>query len=182
MNTTNRAILVVALAVLLAACVGGLSLVYDPDDLRDLIRSARRDEELEQLRRASARHIEAKEKAVKELIFQRCSLRETLVRWQELDREWLQEVERDWPGLVPGILEGHRWNRRDRSEVDFYYECITWRAKGLLLDRPEEAAAVLCRLEKEYQQLRTCQQTSSAISIGRDQKPEVRSQKSKLSH
>jgi hypothetical protein len=45
--------------------------------------------------------------------------------------------------------------------VERHYQYITTRVKRLLDDRPEEAAAVLRRVEKDYQQLQTNTQTPS---------------------
>jgi hypothetical protein len=147
MNTTIRPALVVAFAVLLGACVSGLYFVYDPDDLRVLIRSVRRGEELDQLRRAASRRLESKEQAVQELISQRCTLREALARLQELDREWLQELERDWPDCT---REMRKYLSQIWSDPEYHYGQIADMVKDLLSDRPQDKATVLRRLEKDY--------------------------------
>jgi hypothetical protein len=59
---------------------------------------------------------------------------------------------------------------REWCDAKKYYRCITWIVRRLLRDRPEEAAAVLCRLEKDYQQLRAGRQMPSTISTERTER------------
>jgi hypothetical protein len=49
--------------------------------------------------------------------------------------------------------------------VEGHYQYIIARVESLLDDRPEEAAAVLRRLEKDYQQLQTSTQTTSTAPM-----------------
>jgi hypothetical protein len=112
-----------------------------------MVREVRRREELQQWRRDTLRFTEARVEVVRELIAQRRSLKEALTRLQELDRErsdFIAKSSKTYEGYSPHMEE--------------HYQYIIAIAKGLLKDRPEEAAVVLCRLEKEYQQLQAGRQ------------------------
>jgi hypothetical protein len=158
MNTLIRSVTVVTVAVLLAVCVFGLCFAFDPTEWQKYIRAIRQREQLQQFQRAMSRHVEAKEHVLREVIAQRCSLGRGIARWQELDREWLQEVEREWPDAAIGfrLMRRQAW-----TDPAHYFHCFTRRATEQLRDRPEEAAAVLRRLEEEYEQLRAGRQAPS---------------------
>ena len=95
------------------------------------------------------------------MIAQRCSLREALARFQELDREF----DRDWPDSFSkqSEIRARKWP----SEVERHYQYIIAVVEDLLCGRPEEAAAVLRRLDKDYQQLQTNAQTPSTAPMER---------------
>lgn len=151
MNAPIRPVIIVVIAFLLAVCVFGLHFACDSAGLRIFIQEDGRTEELKQFRRSFFCHFEAKDHVVRNVIAQQCSLSEALAKWKDLDREWLQEVGRNWPNSYPGMAGV---NHQIASDADFCFQRFIWRVEGLLGDRPEEAAAVLGRLEKEYQQLR----------------------------
>jgi hypothetical protein len=153
MNALIRPALLVAVVFLLAVCIFGLRFACDPADLRVLIRGVRRGQELGRLQYAANRHLESKYQyqLVRELIAQRCSLSEALGRLQELDREWLQELERDLPDCT---REMRKVLTQMFSDPEYYHVLITKMVESFLDDRPEEKEAVLYRLEKDYQQFR----------------------------
>lgn len=161
MNAQIRSAFVVAVVFLVVVYSFAAPLVGDPAGLRELIRGLRRGEELQQFQRITTRHFKAKEHVVREVIAQRCSLSKALARLQELDYEWIEELERDWPDSAIGISEGlqQKW-----SDTDHYYRSITALAEELLGSRSDEAAAVLRRLGKEYQRLQASRQPSSIAS------------------
>jgi len=70
-----------------------------------------------------------------------------------------QELDREWPDSLPKLSEirALKWP----SEVEGHYQYIIAIVEELLRGRPEEAAAVLRRLDKDYQQLQTSTQTPS---------------------
>jgi hypothetical protein len=142
MNAVLRQAIVVLVVVLLAVCVFGLRSGYNSTHLRQIIREAYLNEELEQSRGTIFRRIDAREETVRELIAQRCRLRQALARFQELDGEW------------PEHFAGLSWRHgRTWSDEEKNYQYIVALVKSLLEDQPEEAAAILRRLEKDYQQL-----------------------------
>ena len=132
--------------------------------LRSLLREARQREELQQAQQATLRRVESKEQVVRDVIAQRCSLREALARFQELDRE----LDRLWPDSFPkqSEMRARQWS----SEVEGHYQYMIVMVKALLRGRPEEAAAILSRLEKDYQQLQTNTQTPSTAPMERTER------------
>lgn len=164
MNAPIRSALVVAVAFLLAVCLFGLRFACDSSELRKLIQEDRRREQLQQIQREQSRYYESRERIVNELIAQRCSPSEALARWEKLDFEYLQRVERECPGYDIGTSLTYQLAR---SDADYFFRTITKQAAELLSDRPEEAASLLRRLEKEYQQLRASRQTSPAAPVER---------------
>jgi hypothetical protein len=152
MNLLIRHTVVVVIFVPLAVCIFGLSFACDSTDLRSMVREVRRREGLQQWRRDTFRFIEARQEVVRELIAQRRSLKEALTRLQELDRE-----------RSDFIAKLSKTYGRDLSHIEEHYQYIIAIAKDLLEDRPEEAAFVLRRLEKEYQQLRVGRHRPSAM-------------------
>jgi hypothetical protein len=157
MNALIRLATAVGMVCLLAVCIFGLRFACDPADLRQLIRGVRRGQELGRLRYAANRHLESKYQyqLVRELIAQGCSLSEALARLEELDREWLQELERDWPDCTREMRE---FLTQVYSDPEHYHGLITNMVEGFLDDRPEEKEAALYRLKKDYQQLRASRQ------------------------
>jgi|GEM_PF-6750951 hypothetical protein len=157
MNTPIRSALLIATVLLLAVGILGIRFVGDPADLRMLLQAERRHQQLQRFKQVVDHRIEAKDALVREVIAQRCKLSEALTRCQEIDREWLLELERDWPNAFIGEAEMHRVAC---SDADCYFHSISWRVEYLLRNRPREAAIILHRLEKEYQQLQTSQQAT----------------------
>ncbi len=156
MNALLRtAVAAVALAAL-PVCVFGLRLASDPAGLvglRDMMRAAYRDEELQGLRQATFRRLASQRRVVQEVIARRRSLGEALAAFRDLEREWpdyLEVSRRAWP-----------------SEEERHYQCITGMAQSLLGERPAEAAAALRRLEQEYRQLRAGRPAVSATPLRR---------------
>ncbi|HEY7422646.1 MAG TPA: hypothetical protein VH682_00165 [Gemmataceae bacterium] len=154
MNALIR--LAVAVAVVLPlAVLGCFGFRFACHPLGRLLRAVHHAEMLQQEQQATLRRFESKEQVVREMIAQRCSLQEALTRLQEVDREFARE----WPASFAKLSEirARQWP----SEVEGHYQYIIEIVQGLLDDRPEEAAAVLRRLEKDYQQLQTSMQTPS---------------------
>jgi hypothetical protein len=54
--------------------------------------------------------------------------------------------------------------------MEEHYQYIIAIAKGLLKDRPEEAAVVLCRLQREYQQLQAGRNVPSVMLTKRPER------------
>ena len=154
MNALIRPAFVVAVVLPLTVlgCFG-LRFACNPEALRSLLREVRYREELQQAQQATLRRVESKEQVVRDVIAQRCSLKEALTRFQELDAEF----DRDWPDAFSKQSEIRAW--RWASEVERHYQYILARVEDHLRDRPEETAAVLRRLEKDYQQLQAAKQT-----------------------
>jgi hypothetical protein len=152
MNAVLRSAIVVLVVVLLTVCVSGLRFGCNSTDLRQIIREAYLNEDLEQSRGAIFRRIDAREQTVRELIAQRCRLSQALTRFQELDGEWPEH-----------FAELSRRHGRTWSDAEKNYQYIVALVKSLLQDQPEEAAAILRRLEKDYQQLGAGRQEPSAM-------------------
>jgi hypothetical protein len=155
MNALLRLAVTVLALPLLAACVLGLRLASDPPGLvglRELMREARRDEELRRLERATFRREEARWQVVQELLAGRCGLGEALAAFRELDREWPDCVTPSSQALTGA------W----ASEEERHYWLLTKLVRGLLGERPAELAASLRRLEEDYRQLRAGRPPPSA--------------------
>lgn len=150
MNAPIRTALVATIVGLLAVCVFGLRFGCSPSAFQKEIR---RGENLERLKQATFRRVEARRQAVQEWIAQRYSLAETMQRFQEWEREWP-----DYSAIV----------RKTQTESDEkrYYRIIGSHVEAVLQGRPEELASALCRLEKDYQQLQAGGQTPSTASSG----------------
>jgi hypothetical protein len=133
--------------------VGFLSLrfAYSPGDFQEMIR---RNEELRRLHQAMLHRRQLMQQAAQAYIAQRCTLAETMQRWQESEQELGQEwpVYRDILRLPPQL-----------SGEERYYGGIMVQVETILRGQPEELAAVLRRLEKEYQQLRADRNRPSSI-------------------
>ena len=101
-----------------------------------------RAERLNQLREASFRRVEAKRQVVKEVIAGRRGLTEAIERFRDLDRQW--------PDIRTGIKKPElQW----MSEDEYDGRTVIDQVRQVLADRPDEAATVADRLEKELQQL-----------------------------
>jgi hypothetical protein len=101
-----------------------------------------RNEQLKQLHGASFRRLAAKWQIAKEVIAGRCSLAEALEQFRDLDLQW--------PDIRTGFTKPEDlW----MSEDEWDGRAVLEQVRQVLADRPDEAAAVAGRLEKELQQL-----------------------------
>ena len=141
MNPLIRTATIAIVVSVLAVCVVSLRFACTPADLSAIRSAIRRNEELEHLREATFRRLEARRRVVREVIDRRCTLAEALERFEELDQEWPDYREVDSRLRALGSRE---WS----------YRRILVIVEEILHDRPEEASAVLRRLEKEYQHQR----------------------------
>ena len=116
---------------------------WDPDRRDSMAETLARGEQLQQLREASYRRFGAKWQIAQEVIAGRRSLAEAVEQFRILNQQWppIPRPERIILGRL-GMSE-EEWDAR---EVLRFVELV-------LADRPEEAAAVIGRLEKELQQL-----------------------------
>jgi hypothetical protein len=135
MNPLIRTATIAIVVSVLAVCVVSLRFACSPADLSAI----RRSEELEQLQEATFRRLEARRRVVRELIDRRFTLAEALERFEELDQEWPDY--REVGPRIRALGSGEEWSYRHILAI----------VEEILHDRPEEAAAVLRRLEKEYQ-------------------------------
>jgi hypothetical protein len=162
MNALIHLAVVTVVLPLAVLCCFGFRFACSP--VGRLLNEANRREELQQGQQATLHRFESKEQVVRDVIAQRCSLREALARFQELDREF----DCDWPASFPkqSEMRARKWP----SEVEGHYQYIIAIVQGLLDDRPDEAAAVLRRLEKDYQQLQAGTQTPSTAPMERTER------------
>jgi hypothetical protein len=149
MTAMIRPVLVASFVGLLAAGLFALRFACSPADFREL----RRSEELEQRQRATARRIEARQQVVQELIAQRRTLAEAIAHFQEVDR--------DWPDYTAELPQRFGWEWVGEEKA---YRYILSTVQDLLHDRPEESAAVIGRLDKEYQQLQAGKRAPSVTT------------------
>jgi hypothetical protein len=156
-------VVTVALPLTVLGCFG-LRFAFNREELRSLLREVRLREELQQVQRATLHRGESKHQVVRDVIAQRCSLKEALARLEESDREYDCEC----PASFPKLSEIHA--RKWRSGVEGHYQYIIAMVQGLLDDQPEEAAAVLRRLEKDYLQFQTSTQTPSTAPMERTER------------
>ena len=160
MNALIRLAVVVTVVLPLAVlCCFGFRFACRP--VGRLLHEASRREALQQAEQATLRRGESKEQVVRDVIARRCSLSEALARLQESDAEF----DRDWPDSFSkqSEIRARIWP----SEVEGHYQYLIAIVQSLLDDRPEKAAAVLRRLEKDYQQLQTNTQTPSTATTKR---------------
>jgi hypothetical protein len=158
MNAPIRSLFVLAVLVPLAVAVVGLRWGLNALDLGQALRDARRLQELNQFLKGSIRHQEERKVLAEEVVAQRCSLQEALDQIQEMNREWLQEMEDRWPDLSRDLVAQYR---RDWLEPNWCYWRLTQEIKCQLCDWPEQADAVLRRLDEEHQQIQGGNQTPS---------------------
>jgi hypothetical protein len=123
-------------------CLSNFPHRWDPDKKNSIVTEIARKEELDQREDAIRRRRQAKEQVAKEVIARRNSLAEAIELFRALDQ--------DWP-------ENHSG---PRTPEDFGVSPDEWDGRAVLdsvrlvLDgRPDDAAAVASRLEKELQQL-----------------------------
>jgi hypothetical protein len=114
----------------------------DPDLRSSMTEEGARKEQLGQLEEAIRRRREAKWQVAEEVIARRCSLAEAIEQFHALDRQWPElGIWITKPEDV--LLSPDEWAARD---VLHFVQLI-------LIDRPNEAAAVADRLEKELHEL-----------------------------
>src|SRR5262249_33785528 len=163
MNALIRlAVVVTVLLPLAVLCCFGFRFACHP--VGGLLHEASRAEELQQREQATLRRVETRAQVVRGVISQWCSLKDALSRFQELDREF----DRDGPASFSkqSEIRARIWP----SDVEGHYQYIILAVKSLLRGRPEEAAAVLRRLEKDYQQLQTNTPTPSTAPMERTER------------
>ncbi|HEY7326215.1 MAG TPA: hypothetical protein VH592_01145 [Gemmataceae bacterium] len=157
MNDLMRPIILAMILVPLTVCIFSFRFACDSTDLRQLIGEVRRNEKLEQSRRSTFHRIDAREETVRQLIAERCSLSQALARFQELDDEWPNH-----------FRELSRKHARNGSDAATNYQYILAIAKEILRNRPEEVDALLCRLEKQYQQIQAGHNVPDASAVALD--------------
>jgi hypothetical protein len=101
-----------------------------------------RKEQLKQFEGDLNRYWEEKRQVAKEVIDGRRSLAEAIEEFRKLDEQWLSA------GHQEQILK-----ELEKSEVEWRGGDVISFARRVLVDRPDEAAAVADRLEKELQKL-----------------------------
>jgi hypothetical protein len=115
---------------------------WDPRRRNSMAEELTRREHLKELHEASFRRIEAKWQIAQEVIARQRSLAEAIEQFQDLDRQW--------PDVRAGTeIPELQW----MSEDEWDGRTVIDQVRQVLADRPDEAAAVAERLEKELQQL-----------------------------
>ena len=115
---------------------------WDPDKRASMAEEIARNEQLDQQEAALRRQRQAKRRVAAEVIAGRLSLAEAIEQFRALDREWPELPSAPQTAEELGI-SAEEWSGRD---VLYFVQLV-------LSDRPDEAAAVAGRLEKELQQL-----------------------------
>jgi hypothetical protein len=128
---------------LLAVGVFSLRFACTTPDFEEEIRGAK----LAEMQQATSARLEARSQVVRELIAQRCTLAEVIEQFLKLDPPW--------PYLFPKVPAG-------QSPQEKSYQYICFMVEDQLRDHPEQASIVLCRLEREYEKLRTDRRAPSA--------------------
>jgi hypothetical protein len=160
MSALIRTVALALVVGLLTLGVFGLRFACSPSDWQALLRESRRLENLRQWQRVTLHREECQRQAVHEWIAGRYSLAEILRRFQELDRESVQQ----WPAYRTLVQKKSR-----AADEERLYQTIRTRIETILHGRPKETALVLRRLEKDYQQLQgDRQKTSATRSDGRE--------------
>jgi hypothetical protein len=152
MNAPIRTVVVALVMGLLTLGVFGLRLACFSGEFPESHDS----EKFQRLKQATDRRMEARQQAVREYIAQRCTLAETMRRFQELDHEWPDYITPNrkwWP-----------------SDDERYYRILLACVEGILKGQSEELAATLRRLEKDRRQLQVGRRTPSTAEIGKDEK------------
>jgi len=101
-----------------------------------------RQERLKQWKEATFRRLEAKRHVAAEVIARRCSLAEAIAQFRALDEQWPRS--RPQMQMPRGLT---------MSEDEWDGQNVLSAVQMILADRPDEAAAVGDRLEKELRQL-----------------------------
>jgi hypothetical protein len=117
---------------------------WDPDRRNSMAEELTRREHLKELHEATFRRIQAKWQIAEEVIAGRRSLAEAIEQFRDLDRQW--------PEIRSGAeIPELQW----MSEDEWDGRTVIDQVRQVLADRPDEAAEVAGRLEKELQQLLT---------------------------
>jgi hypothetical protein len=138
--TVNLCLGVLALGIVIVDLVGRLTgpPQRDLNQQVTLTEELARTERLSQLREASFRRVDSKRLVAEEVIAGRRSLAEAIEEFRDLDRQW--------PDVSAGIkIPEHEW----MSEDEWYGRAVIGQVRQVLADRPDEAATVIGRLEKE---------------------------------
>jgi hypothetical protein len=115
---------------------------WDPDKKASLAEEIARKEQLNQQEAAPRRQRQAKRRLAAEVIARRRSRAEAIEQFQALDQEW-PELPSALPTPKELGISADEWGGRD---VLYFVQLV-------LADRPDEAAAVANRLDKELQKL-----------------------------
>jgi hypothetical protein len=141
MTTLLRIFGVAIIVFLLTVEVFILRYVCDFRGMQTVIHQA---EELEQLHEAVLHLEQSQHQAVQEWIAQRCTLAQTMQRFQELE----QEMDQTSPAYTRKMRKISKLPDEER-----HYLLIRERVESILHDRPGELALALRPLERDYQQL-----------------------------
>ena len=141
-------LLVLGVVLLDPACPLPFPPPGDPTIRRPLAEELERMEQLDQRQEEFRRCREAKRHVAEEVIAGRCSPAEALKAFRALDKQWLPDDALQYALENQGISE-EEW--RGRSVLFF--------VRQVLADRPDEAAVVVGRLQKELQQLLAARKT-----------------------
>jgi hypothetical protein len=114
---------------------------WDSSESPSLAEAVGRNEQLEQRREAIRRRRQAKERVAEEVIARRRSLAEAIEQFRALDRQWPEKI-----SVQPPEHFGMSQDEWDGRNVLAFVRLV-------LADRPDEAAAVADRLEKELHKL-----------------------------
>jgi hypothetical protein len=159
MNNLMRTAVCALVLGLLTLGVFTLRFAYSPGDWQEI---NRRSEEIQRLEQAALRREEAMRQAARSYIAQRCTLAQTMQRWQELEQEFSQE----WPVFRDILRRPHPMSDEER-----YYGLIMDNVEAVLRGQPEKLATVLRRLEKDYEQFQAGRAVpSTARTDGRERK------------
>ena len=131
MNPLIRTASIAVVVSVLAGCVFSLRFAWTPADLSAI----HRNEELEQLRAATYRRVDARRRVVRAVIDRRRTLAEAIERLEELDQKW--------PNYSEAVPEVSTLGTREER----HYRYLLGEVEEILRDRAEDAAAVLRRLE-----------------------------------
>lgn len=100
----------------------------------------------ERLEKALEHRQEARRQAVQKLFSQRCTLAQTLQRFQELNQEW------------PDIRAISRVAWEEKSDEEIAFRLILVYVRMVLSGQSEKLTVVLRRLQEDYQQLQSSKQ------------------------
>ena len=135
---------VLALAVVYfdPACLLNVLHGWAPDKKVSLAEELARKEQLDQREEALRRQRQAKRQVAADVIVRRRSLVEAIEQFHALDQEW-PELRSASPTPEELGISADEWDGRD----------VLYFVRQVLVDRPDEAAAVAGRLEQELREL-----------------------------
>jgi hypothetical protein len=120
-------------------------------------------EEIERLKQwedAMRRRKEAKDQVTEQLIARRISLAEAMKQFRDVERRWPDARMTPLKAEKLGVSEDEWDGRRVIKNVQVF-----------LVDRPDEAAAVIARLEKELQELLASRKKRPAAPVAKPIEP-----------